>query len=539
MTTSQSPRQRSTVPPGLTPDVKTPGGPLVASGSRRVLAMPVALAVLIASFALLTRQPVLERTFVVTAILLVAWSIGLFVTTGRSQRTLSLHFVPRAQHWLQASTQFSVILWWAWHTPLVFAFLPFYFVQLVFAFAFDSLLNWSRRDVYTLGFGPFPVILSINLFLLFKPEWFYWQFVLVALGFAAKELIRWDRDGRKAHIFNPSSFPLAVFSFFLLLTRTTDITFGNYIANTIFDTPYIFLAVFLLALPVQILFGVMRMTLAAAATMYVTGLIYLAVTGTYFFYDAYIPPAVFIGMTLLVTDPSTSPRTELGRFFFGALYALGTMVLFVVLERMHAPSFYDKLLPIPILNLMVRWIDSVARSKPFARFAPEQLGKSLAPIRRNLAFVGLWAAVFVGMYAAGAVGEHHPGQYLPFWHNACGAGSNRACSYVATMNVVLCKKGSGWACNQAAILNRRRGLPAEADFRRACDLGSKDGCDNLAKAPTEVATLASDPPALADLPIVLSGTKPTLEERDPTRLYAIACEQGWPGACDGAMQSRQ
>ena len=26
------------------------------------------------------------------------------------------------------------------------------------------LLAWSRRDAYTLGFGPFPVIFSINLF---------------------------------------------------------------------------------------------------------------------------------------------------------------------------------------------------------------------------------------------------------------------------------------------------------------------------------------------------------------------------------------
>ena len=35
---------------------------------------------------------------------------------------------------------------------------------------------------------------------------------MVALGFAAKELIRWNKDGRRVHIFNPSSFPLAVFS---------------------------------------------------------------------------------------------------------------------------------------------------------------------------------------------------------------------------------------------------------------------------------------------------------------------------------------
>ena len=89
----------------------------------------------------------------------------------------------------------------------------------MFAYAFDMLLTWSRRDTYVLGFAPFPVIFSINLFLWFKPDWFYLQFLMVALGFAAKELIRWDKDGRRTHIFNPSSFPLAVFSLGLLLDR--------------------------------------------------------------------------------------------------------------------------------------------------------------------------------------------------------------------------------------------------------------------------------------------------------------------------------
>ena len=97
---------------------------------------------------------------------------------------------------------------------------PLIAAQLVFAYAFDALLAWSRRDIYTFGFGPFPIIFSTNLFLWFKPDWFYLQFLLVAVGFAAKELIRWNKDGRRVHIFNPSSFTLAVFSLGLLVTGT-------------------------------------------------------------------------------------------------------------------------------------------------------------------------------------------------------------------------------------------------------------------------------------------------------------------------------
>lgn len=499
--------------------------------SRGLLVLPAALALTIGALALLTRDATLQRTFIGTGTVLLVWCLALYATVRRSNRILAIQFVPRKQHWVQGLTQGSLILYWAINNPLVFGFFPFIFVQLLFAFAFDSLLSWSRRSEYVLGFGPLPVILSINLFLQFKPQWFYWQFVLVALGFAAKEFIRWNREGRSVHIFNPSSFPLAVFSLVLLLTGSTELTFGNVIANTIADTPHIFLAIFLISLPVQILFGVARVTLWAAVVMYLTGLLYFAASGTYLFYDAYIPPAVFIGMNLLVTDPSTSPRTELGRFFFGALYALGTMLLFVVLERVHAPTFYDKLLPIPLLNLMVRSIDRIARERPFSLLSPERLGRSLTVSRRNVAFASVWALVFLGLYAVQGVGDEHPGQYLPFWHEACGAGSARACRYAATLTVVLCKKGSGWACNETGILERRLGQQSEAEFQRACRLGFAAGCQNLTAHDGEAASLVSTRPDLRDLPIVLSGSKPPLREREPAKLYAIACEQRWPGAC--------
>ena len=127
------------------------------------------------------------------------------------------------------------------------------------------LLAWSRRGTYTLGFGPFPVIFSINLFLWFKPDWFYLQLLMVAVGFAAKELIRWNRDGRTVHVFNPSSFPLGLFSLALILTGTSDVTRGQDIAISQFYPPHMYLLIFLVGLPGQFLFGVASMTLSAVA----------------------------------------------------------------------------------------------------------------------------------------------------------------------------------------------------------------------------------------------------------------------------------
>src|ERR1700674_4621188 len=133
------------------------------------------------------------------------------------------------------------------------------------------LLAWSRRDTYTLGFGPFPIIFSTNLFLWFKPDWFYLQFVMVAVGFAAKELIRWNKQGRQTHIFNPSSFTLMLFSVILLLTGKTGISWGQEISATQLIPPHIYLWIFLVTLPAQFLFGVAPMTWAAVATSYTLG----------------------------------------------------------------------------------------------------------------------------------------------------------------------------------------------------------------------------------------------------------------------------
>ncbi len=335
-------------------------------GGKRALLLPLAFTLGLASLTILApvrQNPNTLWTFLCAAAALGVWTAVLLVWARRRGRTLTLEVVLRKQHYLQACAQGSVLLYWGWYWPPVYAFAPFILAQLVFAYAFDMLLCWSRRDTYTLGFAPFPVIFSINLFLWFKPDWFYFQFAMVALGLAAKELIRWNRDGRRAHIFNPSSFPLAVFSLVLLATGTSGITWGQNIATTQFYPPHMYLMLFLIGLPGQFFFGVTSMTMSAVVAAYVFGRLYFAATGVYFFYDSYIPIAVFLGMHLLFNDPSTSPRTELGRILYGAIYGLSTMVLYDLLGRAGMPTFYDKLLQVPLLNLSVKGIDRLARSR--------------------------------------------------------------------------------------------------------------------------------------------------------------------------------
>ena len=487
-------------------------------------------------------SPAFQWSFFGTGAVLLAWNVAVFGLAQRRDRLLTLEIALRKQHYVQASAQAVFLLYWGWHWRQVYDSAFLIAAQLVFAYAFDMLLCWSRRDTYTFGFGPLPVIFSINLFLWFGDDWFYLQFLLVALGFAAKELIRWNKGGRRVHIFNPSSFPLAIFSLGLILTGTSDLTWGQDIATSQFYPPHVYLALFLVGLPGQYFFGVTSMTVSAVVATYAFGLLYTAATGIYFFYDSYIPIAVFLGMHLLFTDPSTAPRTELGRIMFGVLYGLSTVGLYVLLGRSGVPAFYDKLLQVPVLNLSIQLLDRMAHSRWLRGFDPAAFGRSLLPRQRNLAYMALWAIVFTVMSATQGVGDRHPGQWVPFWQGACGEGRQYACPYLADMQLRFCRTGSGWACNEAGILHvelslsgedRRRVDPQDAAgvLERGCDLGFGPACQNLTRLTSGLGPFEHGPPTLEDFPIILRGTKGPVTDRSPSALYARACSQGWSDTC--------
>ncbi len=368
----------------------------------------------------------------------------------------------------------------------------------------------------------------------------------MAIGFAAKELIRWERDVRRVHIFNPASFPFAVFALALIVTGMSDVTRAQDVAISQFYPPQMYLWIFLIALPGQYLFGVTTMTMAAVVSTYLFALLYFAAIGVYSFYDSYIPIAVFLGMHLLFTDPSTSPRTELGRIAFGVLYGLSTVVLYVVLGRAGAPTFYDKLLQVPLLNLSVIVIDRAARSKALRRFDPAALGRSLALRGRHLAYMGVWAVVFAAISAAGGVGDRHPGQWVPFWQEACEEGRPHAWGFLAAKQSGLCNMGSGWACNEAGVLQVgsprvvRLGMIAKVLVRLShcsrssgdVSLGFEAACGNYRMMFDGGGAFQRAPPTVEDYPIVLRGSKGRVRDREPAVLHARACRQGWLGACE-------
>jgi len=525
-----------------TETLKVAGAPHAPSSVRRLsaaraYALPLGFTLaLLAMTALpyVNRNPGLLASFLGAGGALLAWTAAAWAAARRSGRELTLEIVIRKQHWLQACAQGSVILFWGFWWRTVYDAAPLIVAQLLFAFAFDILLSWTRRDTYTLGFGPFPVIFSITLFLWFKKDWFYWQFALVAVGFAAKELLRWKKDGRWVHIFNPSSFPLAVFSLGLFLLNKDQMTWGPAIADTQNWPPYIYLWIFLIGLPGQFLFGVTTMTASAVVSTVLFSQIYFMATGSYFFLDAHVPIAVFLGMHLLFTDPSTSPRTELGRVFFGVMYGLSTALLFWGLQLAGKPTFYDKLLQVPLLNLSILAIDRVVRGTPLSKLDPSRIAPKLMGRPRHVAMISIWALAFAGMYGAGWLGDKHPGQWIVFWKGACERQTRQSCDVMHALEHYHCGEGSGWACNEEAIAASERGAPKEeigGAFARGCRLGFIPACGNLDALVAGAKGFQHAEPMGADLPVLLRGRKAPIEERDPAKLYAMACSQGWSEFC--------
>lgn len=470
-------------------------------------------------------------SFAVALGALTVWWLALALS-GRL-RHVRIDVQPRPQHYLQAIAHISIFVYWGWFWQPIADAAPLIAAQVVFAYAFDLLLSFTRRRSAVLGFGPLPIVFSTNLFLRFTDDWFLLQFALIAVGFLAKELIRWRRDGRLVHIFNPSSFPLALASLALLLTGATDITHGEAIATQLFVPPHIFAFIFLVALPGQYLFGVSSMTLSAVATTWGFSVAYHALTGTYFFVDDHIPIAVFLGMHLLFTDPSTSPRSEAGRLMFGVTYGLSVVLLYQVLTMLGLPTFYDKLLQVPLMNLAVRRFDVWAAAPWIRRWGPEAWWPTATASGRRLAYTGAWAVGFAVVSALGHLGDHHPGHSVRVWADACDAGRTRGCAILEQIESAYCGGGSPWACNDLGV-RMARGQVADTSreqlaFQRACQLGLEEGCLNLRRIPG-VAPLEADP-LERDWPILLNNGKGPAVFASVADRAAEACRQGWTRQC--------
>lgn len=425
---------------------------------------------------------------------LVLWFFALKLS-GRAMAVDAVR--PVKQHYIQASVQICLYLYWGYFwmvgdTRPMFVQAPLILAQFFYLYAFDALWSWTRGRAWRFSSGPTPIVLSTNLFIWFQDDWFVWQFAMITTGLLGKEFIRWTKDGRKTHIFNPSGFGLACAATVLIVTGTTDLTWAKPLSTTL-EVQHIFVVLFVLGLVVQYFFAVTLMTFAAALAMIISNLLYTEITGVYLFASTNLPAAAFLGLLLLMTDPSTSPRTNIGRTLFGLGYGFGYVVMFEILGRIGAPELYAKLYPVPILNCTIQILDRFAKRGAIGRLN-DAWQNGVSKQVSNGVHIGLWSIVFGVMLATSYVPyaepETHPGDSIAFWKQAMAEhryDAERKLIMVAGSHAVA--RNSAEAYNELGIIGLRSTLDsADVDTRRrnatfrftlAAELGHQAAAKNV------------------------------------------------------------
>lgn len=289
------------------------------------------------------------------------------------RRLPSVTFTFKITHVLPAAIQLAIYAYWGLYYPALVDFVPQVVIQLAFAFCLDATLSLLRWGAWRATFGPIPVVLSTGLFVQFSSAHWLTGMLAIAVAIGSRALVRREAGP----VFNPSALGISVVG--VLNYVFPALGFGD-IALAFNAPPNMAEVLVLLALIVQVRLPVVLVTIGAAVGL----LLHDSAAIRPVFEFTWAP--VTLVLLLLATDPITSPRTGGGRLLFGLLVGLMMGFLGEVLELNGISDFYAKVIPIPVANLLVPWLDRLG-----ARLDAQL--PSLRP-RWNLAHVALWLCAF-------------------------------------------------------------------------------------------------------------------------------------------------
>ncbi len=164
----------------------------------------------IAGVMYLQNRLVPSGSLLVTAAGFLLWQRGLCWRDSRNGFRFDALWNIRRPHYWQIVFQAGVYLYWGLYWDVVRSWVLLILAQVAVAYLLEAMLSWSRHKTWRLGFGPWPIVGSINLFFWFREDFFFLQLLLIAGTQLTKEFITWNRDGRRVHVFNPSAIVTAV-----------------------------------------------------------------------------------------------------------------------------------------------------------------------------------------------------------------------------------------------------------------------------------------------------------------------------------------
>ena len=297
--------------------------------------------------------------------LLVVW--GGYLARKAMQSAKALFFVKefRLSHALPVAIQASLFLYWALYWPGVTLHLPSLFAQIALAFALDFCLSLYYNGRWRITLAPLPIVLSINLF-----AWFSgWFFISLTIFVAIISKVWLKRNGH--HIFNPSAFALTIGGLLCLLVP-------SYFSYTGLFHP--------MNLAPNMSELIILLTVVPLLRFQITP-IPISIILSYLLFSWGNGPVLsqgpmLVAVTLLATDPQTSPKRLLGQILYGLIIGFGISFFSRLMLLMGVPDEFAKVFPIPIVNVFAGNLDKISKLLGW-----ERMEESFSS---NMAYVAIW-----------------------------------------------------------------------------------------------------------------------------------------------------
>lgn len=318
-------------------------------------------------------EPMPDRAVAIVAVLavwlglLLSWlgfrRAGLLRSPGWSVRFRLTHLLPSV-------LQVVIFSYWALYwRPLADVWAPLIGLEVLFAVGLDLWLGLHRSRRLELGVGAVPIALSTNLFVIYPPGFLGLTLAAITVGLWSKHHLRLPRG----HLFNPSALGLTAVGLFSM--ATVGMRLGDTAAEFSLMPNGTFL-VLLLGLVVQWRLGVVLVSIGAFFGLHLVSPLFAKQI-----YDPSWAPVTLV-ITLLVTDPATTPRRPLERLLFGLLAGVAMRCVGHACIAVWGNDFYGKVGGVVLANLLLPL--SVAARDILVR-DDNRLGRVLAAVEASLA----------------------------------------------------------------------------------------------------------------------------------------------------------
>jgi hypothetical protein len=276
------------------------------------------------------------------------------------EKLLSPIIISRAV-FVQILVQISIYTYWGQFNLAAITRLPLVFHQICFGYLFVFLLSHFSGKKFKLSFSPAAAILSANLFVWFASQIYFSHYALIMVAMTAKTFITRSVNGEERHIFNPSGFASNIAAVIISLITVGAIQNNIYAsqmgANFLwlpnFDTFVFFASCVSLWAPNMYLVPIAcitTMTLFELWSHHYYGMSFTTETPR---------GSILLGITLLITDPATAPRSKTGQFLYGVGYAFSIFISFIIIAFFSWQMYFVKVFFLIPLNLLSYKIDLV------------------------------------------------------------------------------------------------------------------------------------------------------------------------------------